>query len=461
MIMSWGMMLMVLGNNGSTDLVSALDAPGYFQSRNIEVKADKMLELAGKAPTGGKEAVAQLLAIRWLGEHPNAVKASKNAREVLRQIAAGKKGKDAQGFAGDYARLALARLDGKTLPPAHLPADGVRGEGLQWFPKQSTIFGCFDFRPPKGVVPGPDDLIRRLLAKEMPKRAKEEMYHFVDKVGNVRIDRVSFAVVADPNQDSQTRLFIRLTGKGDRKRLATVIQQGMRPKGGQGPDVKEKKAPNGEPMTILDAKSEEPVYAFVGDTDMLICGFPDGREQGKQGLVLEQALQVMAGKEGSIAKGPYANTLKTTPKRTNGLLIGALPDRWHKGITETRGSPFRGFPQHFNVTLRRNAKGVRIDFTGSASNAKEAKAFVDSAQQLKQQGLEGLKKVNEFVKVDAKIIASLQTALKSIKMENRDALLTGGAAISNDAVKATMEMMRYVLVEGGPRPRPDEGPKRR
>jgi hypothetical protein len=70
-----------VGTTGSTDLVSVIDAQSYFKSRDIEVKPEKMLELAGKTPTDAKEEIAQLLAIRWLGEHPGEVKKTK-ARKV-------------------------------------------------------------------------------------------------------------------------------------------------------------------------------------------------------------------------------------------------------------------------------------------------------------------------------------------------------------------------------------------
>jgi hypothetical protein len=434
MFMEGILVLVALGSNGSTDLVSMVDGPAYFKSRGIEVKADKMLELAGKTPTSGKEAVAQLLAIRWLGKHPADVKKLDNGRDQLTQIAEGKKGKDAQGFASDYARLALARIDGKSVTLQNLQSNSVRADALQWFPKKSTIFGAFDFRPPKGVqgAENPGEVIRKMLAKQLPPRAREEMYAFVDRVGNFRVDRVSFAVVPDMNQDVETKLFIRLTGKADRKRLVDYLAKEMRREN----EVKDKEGPDGQPISVLDAKRREPSFAFVGNHELLIYGFPSGRMEGKNNVVLDEGLQVMAGKQASIVKGPFAGALRNSARLANGLVIGDLPERWRTGITGAR-SPFKGFPQHVHITLTRRATGLGVRFTGSAENAKEAKAFADSVLELKRQGLEGLKKAPDILK--PKAVEAFRTALKSIKMEARDALLTGSASISNEAVKATIE----------------------
>jgi hypothetical protein len=454
MVGFWGfeaiLVLVALGSSGSTDLVSMVDGPAYFKSRGIEVKADKMLELAGKTPTGGKEVVAQLLAIRWLGEHPAAAKKLANGRDLLTQIAEGKKGKDARGFASDYARMALARINGKSVTLQTLQRNSVRADALQWFPKQSTLFGSFDFRPPKGAIGAedPGEGLRKMIAKEMRPRGREEMYSFVDRVGNIRVNRVSFAVVPDMNQDAETKVFIRLTGRGDRKRLVDFLAKEMR-----AVQVKEKKGPGGEAITILDVKGREPFLAIVGNNDLLVCGFPSA--QGKNDVVLDEALQVRAGKQTSIVKGPFAGALRNSAPMANGLVIGDLPERWRKEITSGRRSPFKGFPQHVHIILTRQATGVRVRFTGSAENAKDAKAFADSVLELKRQGLEGLKKAPDVLK--PKAVEAFKTALKSIKMEARDTLLTGSATISNEAVKATTETVPLLFLRSSSkRPRPVE-----
>jgi hypothetical protein len=429
-------MLVALGSDGATDLVSMLDAPAYFKSRNIRVTTDNMMKHAGKTPSRGKEEISQLLAIRWLGEHPASVKENKAGLNLLKQIAVGEKGKDAQGFAADYARLALARLEGKTVVLQTLPADSVRGDALGWFPKQCTIFGSFDLRPPKGagVAVGTGETLRNLLAKEMPARAREEMYSFVDKVGNLRLDRVSLGVIPDVNQEDQTRIFVRLTGKGHRKGLVDYLSKEL-----GGAQVEDKKGPSGESVTVIHY-GKPPALALVGNTDLLVCGFQGRR--GKNKIVIDKALEVRAGNKESILKGSYARALQTSPSKASGVLIGELPERWRKELTG-RGSPFRALPQHVQITFTRKAKVLTVRFTGSAENAKGAKAFADSVLSLKRMGLEALKKAPDVMK--PKTVEALQTALKSIKMDSSDALLTGSATLSNEGARAILELGPLML----------------
>jgi hypothetical protein len=437
--MSFTMVLVLaaLGTKGSTDLVSMIDAPVYFKSRSIEVRADKMLDLAAKTPEGNKEAIAQLLAIRWLGENPAVLKKTENGREVLQQIAEGKKGKDAQGFAADYARLALGRIDGKPVVLRTLTLGSVRSDALKWFPKECTLFGSFDSRPPKGVASGldPHEAIRTLITKEMRERERNEMYSFAEKVGNLRVDRIAFGVIPDINDDSATRIFIRLTGAGGRKGLVDFLSNET-----GGAKVEDKKGARGEKITVIEMK-HGPGIALVGDNDLLMCGYAGGRNQQHK-VVLAEALQVLAGEKTSIVQGTYKGTLMNSTARASGLLLGDIPDSWRKGAT-SRGSPFRGFPQHVHVTLTRKPKAVSIRFNGSAENAKEAKAFADSVMELKRKGLDGLKKLSDtklpdFIKPD--MIKALTAALKTGKMAASDALLTGSITISNEATQALVDM---------------------
>jgi hypothetical protein len=445
-----------VGGSGATDLVSLLDAPQYFKSRAIDVKPEGMLELAGNAPADGKGQIQQLLAIRWLGEHPDTVKKTGNARETLRAIADGKQGKDPQGFAADYARLALARLDGKGVALRPLPAGSVRGQALAWFPKECTIFGAADLRPPKGLPeqrgnPLADAINRRMMPKD-----KELFFKAVDRLGNIRIDRISFAVLPDRNNPNKTRMFIRFTGKGDHKRLVAFLRQE-----GSGLAVKGRKGPGGEPITVFDDRQRGAAFAAIGDTDVLVAGYPGARGPGVQPLnqleVVDEAVDVRAGKKASLLTGPYAGTLKGVSANASGLLIGDLPESWRQEMTRGRGNPFRGFVQNFNVVLTRNAKGVRIRFTGGAASAKEAKGFVDGVNAGKQLALDGLRQLPQFLKIKPKAIEDMRGVVKGVRVEAKDALLSGGAFVPNGAVLAGFDMMTMAFLhvtpaKSGPNP---------
>ncbi len=437
------LLLMLLATSGGvpTDLASLIGAEPYFKARSIEVKADKLAELAAKGSDDGQAPIAQLLAIRWLGEHP---KEGKAARMLLEEIAAGKKARDRLGFAPDYARRALARLDGKAPPVWALPADSVRGEALRWFPDQCTLFGALDVRAPRGVkmeaTPDLGKTLRTSMASMMGgPRFQQEMFTFADAVGNIRIDRVSFGMIPDPANGRMSRIFMRLTGLGDHKRLLAFIRKEARQA-----VVKEQKGARGETVTLIDMKGDGPGMALVGDHDMLIAGYTGGREQNHFG-VLEDALRVRAGKKDSIVLGSYAGTLKNVSGQASALLVGDLPDPWLKDMT-SGGSPFKAFPKSFTVSLLKTTKGLDFKFTGGAASGQEAKAFVASVEAVKQMGLEGLKHLPAFIKLQPKAVESLQAALKSIKVEAQDALLTGSAQVSNAALRATEEMMRQAMV---------------
>src|SRR5262249_44327366 len=156
--------------------------------------------------------------------------------------------------------------------------------------------------------------------------------------------------------------------------------------------------------------------------------------------VVEEALQVMAGKKPSILKGRSADALRNGPAQPIGLAIGSLPQGWLKMVT-AQGSPFRGFPQNFNVAVTRSPKGASVTFAGGAATAGEAKAFVESVNPLKQQALKGLKMLPPAVKLSPKSVDALQTALKSIRVEAQDALLSGSATIPDEAIRVAGQIM--------------------
>src|SRR5581483_2891173 len=92
-------MLLLAGSAGlpANDVASVIPADDYFASRKITVNVKEMMTLAGKEADGPKAQFQQLLAIRWLGE--NATTKTAGTRELVEQIAEGKKAQDRLGFA--------------------------------------------------------------------------------------------------------------------------------------------------------------------------------------------------------------------------------------------------------------------------------------------------------------------------------------------------------------------------
>jgi hypothetical protein len=184
---------LLAGGQTTTDLVTLIQPEHYFQARQIEVSLDKMVEVAGTDPVDPKAQIMQLTALRYLiSESEDLKKSPKYAahRQVLDQIAQGKKAQDSLGFAREYAGWVLAKLDGTKVTPAKAPK--LREDAIAWFPGDTTFAAAFDFRHVRKAGVPHDALkeIRRLI----PEREKKEMYEFIEKTGNVRVDRFAFGM---------------------------------------------------------------------------------------------------------------------------------------------------------------------------------------------------------------------------------------------------------------------------
>src|SRR4051794_27296380 len=95
----------MLAGGGRVDIISTLPAKEYFKARDIEVSADKLMELAVQTPESGKKQFAQLMALSHLAGEPDLIGKSTKAAEyqkTLGDIASGTKAADPQGFAADY-----------------------------------------------------------------------------------------------------------------------------------------------------------------------------------------------------------------------------------------------------------------------------------------------------------------------------------------------------------------------
>jgi hypothetical protein len=387
------MLLLSLGGGGDfpNDLVSLIDAGDYFPPRGVELKADNLVQVASKAPTDAKEGLAQLLAIRWLGENQDQLGGSKEAvRKTLQPLAEGP-----EGFARDYARTALGRIDGKSpVGLRSMPKDSVRTQALEWFPEEVEMAGAFDLRPPAGQTSSPEqDQFRAKQFKQIqsyvnqliPNQAKDEVYIFAETVGNVRIDRASFGYAPDPQAQHAARLFFRLTGLVHHKRLVDYVRQSV-----PGVTIDEKKGPKGEPIT--QARFEHgPGLALVGDTDLIVTTF-EGKNDNPQTLI-DQVLEVRAGRKSSVLKSAWAKELQEVPVNAVALLAGLLP-------AELRGelpkSPLGVAPQQISlaVTAAKEAgKGVDVHFRALMDNEADAKRFPDSWKEVLKVGNEELKNV--------------------------------------------------------------------
>jgi hypothetical protein len=436
-MMSWLVMLIGFAYGGTTvapDLASLIDAEAYFKSRRIEINAGALADLAGKSQGQAKAQIEQLLAIRWLGDHADEVKKDEKVRTVLQNIAAGAKTQDPLGFAKEYAQRALARIDGKPVPLHTLPEDSVRTEGLKWFAGDVTFLGGIDYRSAAGFKGLEPAFLPAAVAKVMPAQAMEELFKFAEEVGNLQADRFSFAISPDPNQPNGTRIYLRFSGRGDRQLLAEFFKKTM-----QAPVVKEEKPAQGEPITLI-SQNGPPALALIGNSEMIVAGYESGL--GNNLEVVQDVLDVRAGRKASLVAGPLADELKSVPSNASGLLMGEIPEHVRKELT--RGGPFKAVPYRISADVTRE-KDLAVRCRGTFGSAADAKAFTESVAELRKQASDGLKQLPPQIKLKPKSIELLTKTLEGIKMEPKDSSVSGGLQLSGATLQALQEVMEEVL----------------
>jgi hypothetical protein len=382
------LILLLLGyGGGSADLVSVLNPEAYFNSRGIEINLPKMTELAGKDPVDGKTQTAQLLAIGYLQDHAADVKKHKERDrivELLQQIAQGKRSQDRLGFAKDAARRALARVQGKEIPSLTLPENSARGDALSWFPADSSLVGSLDGRG----LQFPGTAKHKLSSIPLPiPGVQEELYKFAERVGNVRIDRVSFAYAEVPQNTNQSRIYIRFSGKVDHRRLSKYLQDD------HGLKVQEKKGQRGENITIME--KSPPAWAIVGDTDLILAGYPN-QHQGKDHEVLEEALALYAGKGLAATNGLLKGELQKISPKAAALLVGELPPELRKGFAQG-AQPFLASPRRVTCDITRGQNRLDLRFAGVFDTPADAQTFTAHVLKLKNDGIKLVKELPEQV----------------------------------------------------------------
>jgi hypothetical protein len=428
------LLLALSGGGTGNDPVMWMDPQLYFQSREIKLEAAAMVEQAGKDPKDPQAGVAQLLAIRWLGENAAETKQARGARELLEQIAAGQKAQDKLGFSRDYAKRALAQLDGKQPERERLPDNSVKSEALAWFPPESTLVGAVDFRATgEGGAVADVERMRASLMKFVPLEQLGQSYDFVDKVGNIRLDRAAFGLIWDNQNNKNSAFLFRFTGKIDGQRLVKYLsgQEFLQAK------ATEEKGPNGEPITLVSFFEEKPDLAIIGTSEVLMVARPHGRPGSD---VLRQMLDIRAGKKPGFATGMLAGRLKDVPAQASAVLAGDIPEDGRREMG--RELPF-AVPKSILVDLTRG-KTMAVRVTATQADADEAKKTTDTLISLKQVGLEKLKEVPAEIAKPAQI-ALFRKTLEGVKLEADGASVKASAEIGTDVLRAVQELMETVL----------------
>ena len=197
------------GGMNSTDLVALVEPAHYFKERNIQPSIDRLIDIVIVEPKTPKAQIMQLVALRRLAEDSDNFKKATNYatnRLAIEEIAAGKRGADAAGFAPEYAKRLLAKIDGaKPGPTKHPP---LKDDALSWFPADVQFALALDLRP---LHDTPNETLKEML-KTMSNQTKRDLYDQLESVGNYRIERLALGMVDAKNPDER-KTFLRITDR--------------------------------------------------------------------------------------------------------------------------------------------------------------------------------------------------------------------------------------------------------
>jgi hypothetical protein len=405
-------LVMALLSSGSTntDLVALIQPKHYFQTREVAVSIDKMMELATSDPKDSKTQVMQLTALRYLTDETEALKRDANFaahRQVLEQIAKGKKANDSLGFAADYAGRLLAKLNGTKV--AHAKAPLLREDALDWFTADANLLMAVDMRQSREA--GKADPIGELL-KMVPEQEKKQMYEFIEKAGNIRLERYSFAMVSHTDH-AQMKVMVRLTGKANPAWVAALIRS-LEPNF----ETTELKDAKETPIVVLQNPGRGvPAIALVGNTDLLVVGY--ARSGVRDGDLLKDVLAVREKKQPSAVKGALKDLLAKVPDKAVALLVGDVPDELKREF----GPILDPVPAKLFAYVERDPQGLDVRFETTMASAEEADKLVTKVGALRKEGIKSLQDLQGNPPPGAPPIpfASLINLMESLQVQNKTA----------------------------------------
>ncbi len=371
---------LVSGGMNSTDLVALLPPAHYFQSRQIQVSIDRMIDIALTEPTTPKAQIMQLTALRYLADETDNIKKANNYatnRDAIEQIAQGKKANDPAGFAKEYAQRVLLKLDAKKTDP--VKSQPLREDALNWFPADVRIAFAVGMQQPTS---GPNDPLKELL-KLMPDAAKREMYDHVEKLGNIRVERIAYGHFENNEDGAKSKHFLRISGKANHRWLVEMLKSIP---GGR-MQAKESKDAEGTPITVLHQPGRDPAIIAIGNTDLMIVGYD--RFDGKHDDLVAEVLEVRAKKKPSATTGPLKDRLGKIPDKAIAFAIGDVPTQMKQGLGFFLGGT--PAPSKLSAFIERIPNGLDLQLETTMANADDAGKLVQKVGMLRKQGVEELR----------------------------------------------------------------------
>ncbi len=354
------LLVALLGGPGASDLASVLPLQAYFQYRNIPLSVDKMVELAATTPTDGKTQLQQNLALRYLRENIEQVKTSPNSqkhREVIAEIAAGKKANDAQGFAKDQANFVLAQWDQKKIQAAE--PESLKVAMLSWLPKHVTLAG--GFRSSQEFDSNPGQMME-LVAKQMPMQVRDHIYGTVEKLGNIRFDRAFYGY-----SEETKIIYGRIVGRFDPVKIVAVIAEAEK---AEKQDVQTSRNAKGETLRVFDFSKREnsPRFAFIDDREFLFVASPGPLSVEAATKAFNEILAIREGEGKTAADSSLKEDVKKVPDKSLLATIGKLPS---EASNASGIEKILVFAERFN-------QDIDFQVKGSGSDEGKVKSFTDS-----------------------------------------------------------------------------------
>jgi WD40 repeat protein len=447
------LILLFFGSNYSNDLLAAVDADGYFKSRRVAVSVATMIERASQRPADAKSSVAQLLAVRWLGEHPDQVRAEPKARALLEQLAQGKAAQDAAGFAREYAERALAKLDGKSHIRL-LPAGSVPNDALAWFPDPATVAGAFDLRRPSDAMLPEARFLKIFREQQARVRAPEEIYELAERVGNLRLDRVSFVIesIDMSKRWPEFKWVVRFTGLANSGWLAAYLQSQLEKDTGEKATVKAERRSAGERVTVVTLG--EMALGIVGATDVVI-----GTTE-----LLQKTLDTRATGKNAVASGRLKPLLERVSPRCHALLAADFPEDVYGPLRDWE--KFMLPPHQFTLEMKQD-EDSHLRFHAKFDSADDAEGFAREVRELKEDGLRTLSawRDAESTPVARSPYIEMLRVLKSAEINRDDKSVRIGVQVSRQTREAMEKYLadKYLSAHrdrDATAPRPAEAPAR-
>jgi hypothetical protein len=412
--------LLLLGQTGpASDLLWIIDADQYFVDQSIKPDARAMLELGGRQPRDAQSEVAQLLAIRWLGEH-HAV----DAIPLLRKLVEQRPDSPFAVFARDYARQALALMDNRIESASGRSWQDLRSS-LRWFPREMTFALAFDLTARWATKPCQSQAFQWVVDAFLKDAGSQiALARFANNVGNIRIERIALSQTST-KEGSQSDTMIRVTGQWHRDRLSRYLAILT-----ESPPFWERRVSAGVPVTLY-VLGQGCIVALIGDQDLVLVNYWSPE---KSLMALQHLLAAREGKAPGILAGPLAASLRADCRDADGIVVGRVPRELGDEMSQGLG-PIKVVPDELTVRFRVK-NDIHVDFQARMKNAQDAAAAVEQVASYRIEQMAALRKLSA-----TEAAASLLQAVGTIKVHPDGTLIRMSAQIPRDSPWAVGEVM--------------------